>query len=128
MKATDLMIGDYVRYTGSGYGDVKNGDIIKVESVLGRYIGVGNNAMADDELFEPIPLDSEIMNKFGFVCSYDDYHQWYIETNHSNLWLEQSRTEPHTYFMRVFNGIKVRYVHELQHALRLCGIEKTIEL
>jgi hypothetical protein len=28
----------------------------------------------------------------------------------------------------VFDGIEINYVHDLQHALRLCGIEKEIEL
>ena len=120
MKATELMIGDWVLYKSDR---IENAFLVQI-----------TQGMFCDELvrwsyrFEPISLDSEIMNKFGFECSYDDYHQWYIETNHNNLWLEQSRTEPHTYFMRVFNDLKVRYVHELQHVLRLCGIEKTIEL
>lgn len=123
MKAQDFMIGDIVAVNNTplriaALGTAKAGFIdAKGEMFYCYYDNI-----------EPVPLDSEIMKNFGFVCSYDDYHQWYIEINHNNLWLEQSRIEPHTYFMRLFNGLKVRYVHELQHALKLCGIDKNIEL
>lgn len=125
MEATELMIGDWVK-TNDSYKAIKDVKVYAIsqysvqDETTSQWIGCQH--------IEPIPLDSEIMKNFGFVCSYDDYHQWYIEINHNNLWLEQSRIEPHTYFMRVFNGLKVRYVHELQHALKLCGIDKEINL
>ena len=31
-------------------------------------------------------------------------------------------------FKMLADGKEIKYVHELQHALRLCGIEKEIEL
>ena len=74
---------------------------------------------------EPIPLTAEILEKNGFGVN--DYNEEYDEDYGIEVEMnfEHWTTEGGTcsgYFQTL------RYVHELQHALRLCGIEKEIVL
>ena len=71
---------------------------------------------------EPIPLTSEILEKNGFVIESRDYHGEPLQYCKlvDGLWIDISGEN-------FFEG-KLEYVHQLQHALRLCGIEKEIEL
>lgn len=82
---------------------------------------------------EPIPLTPEILLKNGFVRSEKSSRKPYqirncstyisIVSGRLNARLIKGNGKP-------MNAVQVdcRYVHELQHALRLCGIEKEIEL
>lgn len=121
MKAEDLMIGDLVRY-GS--------PVIVTEIMLrDRYAVIGINKhgeheqVLDNEL-SPIPLTPEILEKNGFVYNaipfVDGWEQF-------GLTLYRGGNG-----YRIDCGINVSLiidcVHELQHALRLCGIEKEIIL
>lgn len=142
MEFNELMIGDYVRYIGTGYCDVKNGDIVKVYALqYPRYVGIGDNCMADDELFEPIPLTAEILEANGWIEWKANKMGVVIFTQHFEfsdnlLGIEDSiesriDCDPYGDFHYMCNGKSLCYinsVHELQHALRLCGIDKTIEL
>lgn len=86
--------------------------------------------------YKPIPLTAEILEKNGFKCTevYEKY-EW-IE-RHNAIWVIMGdsndglklnvihidgwqRRIPLCYHNIIF------YVHQLQHALRLCGIEKEI--
>lgn len=73
----------------------------------------------DFSWIEPIPLTAEILEKNGFVQ--DDESWWYKDFR---IVLSSSKGVS----LVCGRQIKFCYVHELQHALRLCGIEKTIEL
>ena len=70
----------------------------------------------------PVPLTPEILEKNGFVVESRYYHgntlQYCVLVD--GLWIDISGEN-------FFEG-KLEYVHQLQHALRLCGIDKTIEL
>ena len=135
MKAKDLMVGDYIR--------AKQG-IATVVSVWEKaiYAPVGDNAIfaaVGDEVvelregeFKEIPLTPWILEKNGFNDDskgvYGDDNSYFIPTYQSGFdtgtW--ETHIEP-TEGIGDFSG-KLRYVHQLQHALRLCGIEKEIEL
>lgn len=126
MKA-ELMIGDWV-YRPDCYDQVKeirqNG-IIGLDSLRGL-IGFSE--------IEPIPLTAEILEKNGFVykeaektCATDAFHLWWLDgsifTLDDDSWWRQIKDGK----LRVkFGGFPLKYVHELQHALRLCNIEKEI--
>lgn len=82
------------------------------------------------ENIEPISLTPEILEKIGFWCEHDvgyvteeyEYEIIYSTWNHE-LRILKNREQI----------LKLKYfdemcVHELQHALRLCGIEKKIEI
>lgn len=88
--------------------------------------------VADFELF-PIPLTKEILIKNGW-CEESDYendlygghfpedkqHRLELDIDGSEVWWTINRAENYI--------IQLRYVHELQHALKLCGIDKEITL
>ena len=107
MKTKELMIGDWV------YGTEKKkyGRVDKLEHDV------------EDESVEPIPLTEEILKKNGFLGN--DYGEiiigeWRIMCDCSNVAILHNE--------HVDIDIPIRYVHELQHALKLCRIDKEIEL
>ena len=103
MKATDLMIGDWVVYTEFG----KN-DIDKIETLEPRRVWLEHGkTYVPIEFIEPIPLTTEILEKNGFNFGM-------LFKFHGDIWW--------------YHGIKIEKVHELQHVLRLFGIKKEIVL
>lgn len=130
MKANELMIGDLVLF---------NGNPKKVTSLLVTDLGIDQiyvfgktcQVATISEYVEPILLTSEILEKNGY--------------NHEllsgrALWTDEytslEEVEDLWEFTALIKGIEhvdavlpsIRYVHELQHALRLCRIDKKIEL
>ena len=135
MKATGLMIGDWVNYSILNLN-------AKVFSILGNHtIGIqfvdkNNKIEAIHGLLEetiiPIPLTEEILVNNGFVGvpltdSYElntDYYEIEVWNYSDGLWvvnvhwIEFSSTPE--------SKATVSYVHELQHLFRLCGVEKEL--
>lgn len=132
------MIGDWVKIKTYGVSDkferTEAYMYVKVAEIGCGLITVEYNndikepyRICENTEIEPIPLTSEILEKNGFEkwddgwCIYDQESTgievaWVgtilkIEGQCGNLELPD-----------------VMYVHQLQHALRLCGIEKEIEL
>lgn len=122
MKANELMIGDWVVYDG----DVEYTNPIKVEGIdiaTGALVTSDREDVGIDNI-QPIPLTSDILNK-NFPDTRDDvFWCWDDRKSQEEIWYEvRIEKNYETVFM-----LDIRYVHELQHALRLCGIEKEIEL
>lgn len=129
MRATDLMIGDLVHYIGDlvyYIGDVCNNDVnIRVREIHEDF--VYSTLAADDFYYdelEPIPLTPKILEKNGFVekefyseLIVGDYR---IICDLHNVCIQRNG--------HVDLDIPIEYLHELQHSLRLCGIEKEIKL
>lgn len=122
MKANELMIGDWVDF-GSFMRQVIQPDY---------YQDVNGDCVLDGT--QPIPLTAEILEKNGFVKSRIDkgWLQWnqkqggLVDIFIDNKGISGMPTAV-TFGHNVVN-MHIQYVHELQHALRLCGIEKTIEI
>ena len=81
---------------------------------------------------DPIPLTAEILEKNGFIAFYEDKSAWRYNGPHDIYRIRIDLDCPRASFVHKdcgseYNG-SIQYVHELQHALRLCGIEKSIEL
>lgn len=153
MKATDLMIGDYVFWNWATHkvdfdGDVMtdrgykvSSRIIKVSSVneggiTFKSLKDGSQISIKEEDLVPIPLTPEILEKNGFIPNkfntndvfgtrFDLGDHYYLTFYNSNR--GGSLTKYYT-SQSIFYITTIEYVHELQHALRLCGIEKEIEL
>lgn len=125
MKANELMIGYWVYST---FCD-KPCKVVGVEQYESGYANVkvtNVSGVKDINSLIPIPLTPEILEKNGFEFLIDT---WYLQT--------EERKPIHIRFMDGFIAISIncniipmglKYVHQLQHALRLCGIDKTIEL
>lgn len=132
MKANELMINDYVRLVKE-YGMPQN-EIIKVDALDLYRISQG------DYDVEPIVLTSEILEKNGFehktdIVWHDIYVLRYrIELANKELGQDQSlilAKDPYDVFywipeMSAVSALNFRYVHELQHILKLCKIDKEI--
>lgn len=133
IQAKDLMIGDWVSQCELNVP-------VKVQSIM-RHYGDENVYFYHDareyisnvSKLNPIPLTEEILEKngFGFIdTSNDEYSSvwtgWWILDGLELGCCDNSKFP--VFFNISDTNVKVNYVHELQHALRLCGIEKEIEM
>ena len=140
MKARELQIGDFLYYKGEF-----NAFPFKVESITKKKVGY--HAEPNEHCMyylrlsdcEPIPLTPEILEKNGFK-KFDFLHikgqyQWAWWENiliSVTLWCRELNNDTKDGMMLKIEApnsslcLKVNYIHELQHALRLCGIEKEI--
>lgn len=146
MKAKELMIGDWVhideqdKYAGAT-GQIQSLMYHREDDaayfnvfIQGKFGYVSRDVCSDD--IRPIHLTADILEKNGFENIGDDTYQ--LEEKPCWFWVDFFR---HTYGCE-YDTSTYEYeddehrlklygipsVHELQHALRLCGIEKEIEL
>ena len=122
MKAEDLMVGDLLTFDECVHD--KDFPIMRVDGILPDTLFVQiNDSEGDDEVgyddIVGIPLTPEILEKNGWAL-------WEIEGEYrqKDAFAVYGRKAP----FAVFDGIEINYVHELQHALRLCGIDIEIKL
>ena len=143
MEANELMIGDWIEFTSKyGYG---TGRIAAIEPREGSvepttfsvikykkdgtlfYVGVSKTCV------RPIPLTPEILDKNGLKhdTAEDAYAFRYIKDDISVLECYANAGSRYRCII-AYGETRLRkticFVHELQHAIRLCGIEKEIEL
>lgn len=124
MKVEDLMIGDWYWWEAEGkkYPLQVTKDTFK---------------LSDEDIsnFQPIPLTPEILKKNDIL--YEKQSFYYVIEDVKNLectyYIQQMLqgdwaigVDTGAYECSVFARIK--YVHDLQHALKLCGIDKAIKL
>ena len=128
MKANELMIGNWV--TGKKWKELPF-KITHINDSGKYYYGITAEGSRVGpfliEELQPIPLTSEILEKNGFTRFGTDY---ILEGERFGL---ENPSDPRNYldnyWLRVsIRAVHIEYVHELQHALRLCKIEKEIEL
>lgn len=120
MEANELMIGDWVRMHYPFDMDID----MRPERINVLAKGVDIDC-------EPIPLTTEIFEKNGFIGKeeghYYSYHRYgrlgneIFNVHYQNHWIACSTPDNRDEFA-LFGMIILRYVHELQHALRLCGL------
>ena len=139
MKANELMIGDWVEFT-SKY-DCGTGQIAAIEPMEGTadpttfsiiknkqdgshfYVGVSKNGV------RPISLTAEILEKNGFESTPAPSERVWKD-NGQEVWLDN---EGKNYWANIKNGEfyfegYIEHTHELQHCLKLVGINKEIIL
>lgn len=135
MKTKELMIGDWVSVKSCAkpnFYKISQLDPNMESSVYPIHVerhaeGLSYTFLDEDEI-EPIPLTEEILkkNEFsnnGMVCyilCITGYNYCEIEINLNNNTLRINR--------KGFSAENIRFVHELQHVLRLCKIDKEIKL
>ena len=134
MKPTELMIGDWVlSYPEKGRVD---GIICLREehTADGKWMAIvhlGGNKyeQVNIGILEPIPLTTEILEKNGFVYAdlpFEDFYEGYGLHIHGGNYADG---HSNWYIICGINvSMNVTHVHELQHALRLCGIDKDVVL
>lgn len=133
MRQEELMIGDYVQV---------NGEACKVISI--SYFDIGISDSKEDfynehiDNIKPIPLTPEILDKNGFEY-YDNpvkvlmtntinghYVEIRLDRKEMAIWYDYDENNDGVYSDCLFP--LPYWLHDFQHALRLCGIDKEIEL
>ena len=145
MKANELMVGDWVEYRFTGWtekdGVYEDYQYVQISTIGELYVKADNDrvASADGKEFFPIPLTPEILEKNGFVEN-RGATSWKFETEREDLIDIYGYNEYHLSiniedthgsgkgYRWMLNNLVIFYVHQLQHAFRLCGIDKEIEL
>ena len=126
MKATDLMIGDWVY------------DTMRQENKKVTRMDFERNPMNGvyyAETLLPIPITSDILEKNGFEKCHND------EAPVEECYFYRLFAKPCGWFdidafgleeelgaEFVYNDVALNYVHQLQHLLRLVGIKKEVQL
>lgn len=145
MEASDFMAGDWV-YNSKN----ERCKICSIEGIGEPYATLDNYDKENDGCFEtecdlnPIPLVADILEKNGFVhrqsVTWGDiftYTYAIIQKDKVLQYEQHFNLSPHPYDgsgfywipeMSAVSALLVVYVHELQHLLRLCGIDKEINL
>ena len=131
IKISELSIGDWVRMGGGNFQ-------IYLLALAGDVYGYRrtNDSDTGEEYYdgeigdvEPIPLTPEILEKNGFEKLKDK--SWVGHNHHCDIqqhgssWTLLSNKRG---FYRTICFESLEFVHELQHALRLAGVEKEIEV
>ena len=140
MKANELMIGDFV-LDGNIYAQVTS-------ITCDGNIETTHNEHSNIELIEPIPLTPEVLARMGFtieeVPKYDDSYtedeyiatmkcvdsrKCEVEVEYKTYWkkLRAFNYDPRNRLGFTSIETQVENVHELQHIMRLLGIEKEID-
>lgn len=131
MKANELMIGDW--YLASKQYSTIDGDYtlefypkkLTIDDLIFAKENDWNNCDWD-EFTEPIQLTKEILEKNGFKllkCKIEMQSDNSIITfygNHLDIIISEETEQ-----IRFSKNIK--YIHELQHALRLCGLSELVD-
>lgn len=127
MKAAELMIGDWVM----------DGDMpTRVTSITCDGIVETERRISNIEVVEPIPLTPEILKKNGFgYTEIDPYsnvtHYYPGEPQYcADMDLHIGGIYKGIFWLNTYKNVisNIRFVHELQHAFRICKIDKEIEL
>ncbi|MBQ6284641.1 MAG: hypothetical protein IJK70_07625 [Bacteroidales bacterium] len=138
MRAEDLQIGDLLRVNRDGLC-IKKGTVVTVRGIDGSnnfpekgLYGVADCRPLDESQFQggiwldyldPIPLTPELLEKNGFgEQRFERMSVWSI----LGFSIELDFSTWKYYWA---NGdVEISSVHELQHALRICGIMKEIQI
>lgn len=115
MKIQDLMINDCVEWMGNYYCKVD------LPLLMTEY-----QDNVDSEFVKPIPLTVEILEKNGFEKVEESSFVIKRIDFFVKLWIMPLcvEFEYQSYFDTNEMRIVIEYVHELQHALRLCGLNE----
>ena len=123
LTSKDLMIEDWLQDSFGNIGQVYRLDPGRVHLRLLQERPQDEEYIVHD--IEPIPLTPEILKKNGLANDY--YGSYFKEDEH--MLLEISSSEDcisWTINFHEYGILKLEYVHELQHALRICRIDKDI--
>ena len=129
MKADELMINDWVQIPCLIDNTENYNAWCQIKQLRdGDLDVIGFKELSYDEIC-PISLTTDILEKNGFKI--DKYGQMVLdeELGTSEVYIVLQDGDE-CYWWVVNNELiaKIRYVHQLQHALRLSGIKKEIEL
>lgn len=135
LTSRDLMVGDWLMHA--------NGTPMQVKMIVFGHFACGEkytNFWEYNNKFEPIPLTPEILEKSGFNDSIIEAQkrirfvvlckEYQITYSFNSNWFSIYKNanvsgSDYPIFICAFQE-RIKYIHELQHALKLCGIDKEI--
>lgn len=145
MEIKELSIGDWVNYKGESFSI--DGVNIEMVSQNNRIIGFQEMAVLRIGALKainvkvrdltPIPITPEILEKNGFVKESEVGYERFEWRENGSVAITLNRdsfSKSETFVLSTFkigiNGwlLRIEYVHELQHAIRMAGINKEIEV
>ena len=137
MKISELSVGDWVIFRPNDKVFITEP---KFTETIARVVGIGRTDVCLEynnrgwmavplECISPIPLTAGILEKNGFEELKDKSwvghnHHCHIQ-QHGSSWTLLSNKRG---FYRTIRFENLAFVHELQNALRLAGVEKEIEV
>ena len=126
LKISDISVGDWVGYNGKSYRTVIVDALDQTATIF------GNDEQGDIHIDQlaPIPITAEILEKNGWGMR--TFGHSTCECNGTYVGVVNTTRD---YGVSVIDDDGIRmgvdyllYVHQLQHALRLAGVEKEINL
>ena len=137
MKATELMIGDWVYNTHNRQPE-------QVCEIREHMVMLAYNDLYDYDEIEPIPLTKEILEQNGFKLREGCTSAWDWHNGETSVHISGNHTCPIGQTLTIYvpggtvgaafsshraiSDLKIRGVHELQHALRHCDVDKEITI
>lgn len=135
MKLEELMIGDWVAIDEPDRYHGYNGKVVAIggeNRYVTLFVPVTNHDVFEEDI-RPIPISEDILLKNGFEeIKVEDIYSVYrdkdcditpdVDDDCKLCWMLYCGKNDHD------ANICLHFVHELQNTLRLCGIEKIIEL
>lgn len=123
MKTNDLMLGDLVYYSHTEDGIAPYKEVIRIQAE-----DLCRDACIIETHYEPIPLTPEMLEKNGWRSRMNGTGEFYLKKPLVDAAIITKTIMGFQMNHRPFCGLSIHYVHELQHALRLCRIDKEIVL
>lgn len=127
MKATELMIGDWV------YSDYHRTHA-KVHALTQENLWIDIRIFSEPKMkyeeVKPIPLTEEILKKNGFKFHSGEKNMYGITTSpyYARRGLPHIYCDGNPFAIWFEEEVIIRYVHELQHVMRICRTKKDIQL
>lgn len=130
MKANELMIGDWVLYNETPQ------QILEISGIEDE-VYLETDELVHQSEIQPIPLTPEILEKNWFEKQWQDNYEYFDDDENLNITFHSKNSNytngAYDYIdiekgCLTINEMPIAFVHELQHALRLCESEKEIEL
>lgn len=127
IKISDLSVGDWVivEEECSTISSIYNNGAAYADEVTLTRNGICTGVKLVSEL-HPIPITAEILEKNGIHRTYEDDR--YAIFRGDGLWAVKYSDGDWELSMPPVCRVDIKYVHQLQHALRLAGVDKEINL
>ena len=134
LKNSDLSVGDWVRYGGIDY------QVKSIDGAFERVTLIGNKEQRDENIYalHPILITAEILEKNGWstdgmyaflrIDEHRHLEYYYHEHRLRKYYCGVDEWQNHAKVNNITFAVHCYSIHQLQHALRLAGVDKEINL
>lgn len=135
LTCCDLMIGDYMKYKdGTIVQIARVGDVSPMDAPIYCHTQLEGYFPCQFEDIEPISLTAKVLDMNFERKVYNDYAYYELDDNfcvrivYGEMFLARWDDDELSVYQSPHAILRLNYVHELQHALRLCGVDKEITI